>query len=643
MKIRIGLVGLGAVVLAVAWAAAAEPKDTTPLSEPAKAAAPAVAKDVPGSLALIPKESVAFIHIPSLKGLEDDLARFAKETGIELGRGEHPVLDLLAQRTSFGAGLDAAGNATIAFLDPKKYRDRYTLYVLPVADWDALLKFAPHEEMGPGLYALTGAVGPRYVARRGRYAFVTSSVRTMDAVAAAEPLGSAVGADALRLAAGPGPMVHINVHQLTTIYTDEIASWFRASSGQVYNQPDAVPYADMLTGYMLGIASFVDQVESLDAAVRFDSGGLAADIAVRFVEGAGVAEFLSAQTPGAAAMPMLMPAGRTLVSSVTLRLAPKERTALLLGATRFFLEKAPRPEPLPETTKAQVADAMRLFAESLGPDMTFLSAPAARGQGLATDVTILDLKDAEQFRKGLALVVASWEALADQLNLYLKFETAPEPQEIAGVPVIVYTPRLRFGIPARHLEFRERLRMLYGPEGLVYRVAVVGDKAVIGAGSDTTLMAETIQRLKAGKAPEASPALKALEGHLPRGQNVSLALNLPLYLAQALERGGTPADKIGTVDPGSTMAGLSLAADGATARMSSYWPYEQIRLAMDLLKRAAPEISKVPGSLFEPTPEGPPKGGAGVPPATPPTAPAPGPAKPPNPTPAAPETPTQKQ
>jgi len=91
------------------------------------------------------------------------------------------------------------------------------------------------------------------------------------------------------------------------------------------------------------------------------------------------------------------------------------------------------------------------------------------------------------------------------------------------------------------------------------------------------------------------------------------------------------------------MAGLSLAADGATARMSSYWPYEQIRLAMDLLKRAAPEISKVPGSLFEPTPEGPPKGGAGVPPATPPTAPAPGPAKPPNPTPAAPETPTQKQ
>jgi len=612
MRIRIGLVGLVLLALTATWAAAAEPKDTAPAIE-TKAAAPAAAKDVPGSLALIPKESVAFLHIPSLKALEDDLKRFSKESGIALGRGDHPVLDLLAQRTSIGAGLDAAGNATIAFLDPKKYHERYTLYVLPVADWDALLKFAPHEEMAAGLYALTGTVGPRYVARRGRYALVTSSVRTMDAVAAGEPLGSSVPAEVLRLVTGPGPMVHVNVHQLTTIYTDEIASWFRASSGQVYNQADAVAYADMLTGYMLGIASLIDQVESLDAAVRFDAGGLAADLSVRFVEGAGVAKFLSAQTPGSATTPM--PAGQPLISSVTLRLDPKERTALILGATQFFLEKAPRPEPLPETTKAQVADAMRLFAESLGPDMTFLSAPAARGQGIATDVTILDLKDAEQFRKGLALVVASWEALADQLNLYLKFETAPDPQEIAGVPVIVYTPRFRFGIPARHLEFRERLRMLYGPEGLVYRVAVVGDKAVIGAGSDTTLMAATIERLKAGKAPEASPALKALEGHLPPEQNLALAVNLPLYLAQALERGGTPADKIGTVDPGSTVAGLVVAADGATARMSSYWPYEQIRLAMDLLKRAAPEISKVPGSLFEPTPEGPPK--PPVPPAPP--------------------------
>jgi len=640
MRIRIGLVGLVLLALTATWAAAAEPKDTAPAIE-TKAAAPAAAKDVPGSLALIPKESVAFLHIPSLKTLEDDLARFSKESGIALGRGDHPVLDLLAQRTSIGAGLDADGNATIAFLDPKKYHERYTLYVLPVADWDALLKFAPHEEMAAGLYALTGTVGPRYVARRGRYALVTSSVRTMDAVAAGEPLGSSAGAEALRLATGPGPMVHVNVHHLTTIYTDEIASWFRASSGQVYNQPDALPYTDMLTGYMLGIASFIDQVESLDAAVRFDAGGLAADLSVRFVEGAGVAKFLAAQAPGLPGRPGAavtpMPAGQPLISSVTLHLDPKERTALILGATQFFLEKAPRPEPLPETTKDQVADAMRLFAESLGPDMTFLSTPAARGQGIATDVTILDLKDAEQFRKGLALVVASWEALADQLNLYLKFETAPEPQEIAGVPVIVYTPRLRFGIPARHLEFRERLRMLYGPEGLVYRVAVVGDKAVIGAGSDTTLMAETIERLKAGKAPEESPALKALEGHLPREQNLALAVNLPLYLAQALERGGTPADKIGTVDPGSTVAGLVVAADGPIARMSSYWPYEQIRLAMDLLKRAAPEISKVPGSLFEPTPEGPPKGGAGAPPpASPPAAPTPAVAKPPNPTPAAP-------
>jgi hypothetical protein len=595
------------VILAAGLAAAAEPAAPTPTAAatPTAAVTPTAPAAVPGSLALIPKDAVGFIHIPQIAGLEADLARLAKETGLVLGKGEHPVMDQLQQRTGLKAGLDPAGDATIGFSDPKQFRDRYTVYVVPVADWDAALKETPHESMAAGLYALTSAAGPRFVARRGRYAVVTSSLRTLDALVAAETLAAGLSPELQALVAGSGPVVHLDVHRLTSIYQDDIAQWFRAASGQVYNTPEAVAYADMLSSYMLGIADFVDQIETFDGSVRFGPEGVGLDVQLHFVDGAGVMKFLSAQAPGAA--PVVLPAGQPLTSSVTMHTDPKTRADLMLAATRFFLEKAPRPEPLPETTKDQVFQAMEAFAGSLGPNVSFLSAPATAGMGVAADVTILDVKDPEEFHKSLARLVAAWETLADQLNLYMKFELSPDKAELSGVPLTVYVPRFRFGIPARHQEFRERLKAIYGPEGLVYRIAMVGDKAVISSGSDLTLMRQTIERLKKGEAAETSPALDRLQKQLPRDQQITIALSLPMYVAQALQRGGTPLERIGTTDPGLEIAGLTLTAGGQGVRIASYLPHEQIRLAMDLLKRAAPEIAETPKSLFEPTKEGPPK------------------------------------
>jgi hypothetical protein len=399
-------------------------------------------------------------------------------------------------------------------------------------------------------------------------------------------------------------MFYVDVHRLSTIYQDDIIQWFKAASGQVYDTPDAAAYADMLSTYMLGMADFIDQIEAVGGAVTFGPDGVGLDLQVRFVEGASVAKFMSTQVPGTAALPM--PAGRPLVSAFTLRTDPKTRTDLMLAATRFFLDKAPRPQPLAEGTKDQVNEAMQTFAGSLGPDITFLSAPAEKGKGLSADVTVFDLKDPEQFRKGLSMMVASWEALADQLGLYMKFETSPDKAEIDGVPLTLYVPKFRFGVAARQDEFRQRLQTQYGPEGLVYRVAVVGNKALVASGSDLSLLADTISHLKKGEAAPVPPALERLRTHLPAGSQGTLAFSMPMYVAQSLLRGGTPADRIGTPDPGKEIAGLTLTAVGATVRVSSWFPHEQIRLAMDLLKHAAPDIAETPKSLFQPSTEGPP-------------------------------------
>jgi hypothetical protein len=602
---------VGLVILVAAVLQAADPPAGQSLHTEAVRPAGEGSTPQAGSLALLPASTVAFLQLPNLRQVEEDLKRFAERTGWSIGEGEHPLLGLLAARTGIEGGLDPEGSASIGFLDPKLYRERYTIYILPVADWKTLLDASRGEEMAPDLYALTGTSGPCFVARRGKFAIVTSSIRTMDAVAEADRLAPTLPPEEIARAAGPGPLLHIDVHRLKLIYEDEIGSWFRAASGQLYSRPDAVPYADIFVTYMLGIAGFIDQMETAEVGLRFGLEGLSVDLSVRFVDGAAIAQFLSTQTPGSAPIPSLT--DRPVTSVVTIRTDPKSRTDTILRATRFFLDKAPRPEPLSETDSDQVYQAVRVFAESLGPTMTLLSAPAAPGMGIASDVTILELKDPEQFQKGLELLVGAWETLADRLNLYLKFQAAPDPIDIEGVPVMQYIPRLRFGIPARHIEFRQQLRALYGPEGLVYRVAVVDHQAVVATGSDLVLFRQIIERLKTKEPLEPTPAMKQLQAFMPQEQQMSMAVNLPQFIGQALLRGGTSPDRLGTIDTGHQMVGLSLHAAGSTIRLNSYWPHEQLRLARELLAHAAPELTEAPKSMFEPSTEGPPNEGGEAP------------------------------
>jgi hypothetical protein len=574
----------------------------------APAAAPApetAAPSVPEALTYIPAGAVGFVLVPDMAALDAGLKRMAEKSGWQVGQGEQPVMDIVARRTGLKAGLDPAGSLCIGYLDPKQYRDRYTIFVLPVADWDALLKSAQGEEMSKDTYALTGTLGPRFVWRRGKYAVVTSSVRTLDAVAGVSHMPQGLSDATRARAAGKSPMAYLNVDRLKRAYEQEISSWFRAATGQMYSEPQAVAYADMLVAYMLGIADFLDQTETAEASVEFGPDGLGLDVAVRFVDGAGVAQFLAAQKPGSTPIPDV--GGQTLTSAVTMRVDPATRASFALRATAFFLEAAPRPEPLPEATKEYVYRAVRAFVGSLGEHMTFLSAPAAPGMGLVTNVTVFDIEDAARFREGVELMVVAWERLADQLNLYLRFEPQDDTALIEGVAFTTYVPRLRFGLPARHIQFRQRLRDMYGPEGLIYRVGIVGDRAVVGTGSDLALLRQVVRQLRSGAAEKTPASLERLHRHVPPDQNVFMELCLPLYLGESLRRGGTAADRGGTIDPGKERVGLGLRAEGSSAAVRTWLPYEQIRLTRELVLRAAPELADVPQSLFEPTPEGPPE------------------------------------
>ena len=250
-------------------------------------------------------------------------------------------------------------------------------------------------------------------------------------------------------------------------------------------------------------------------------------------------------------------------------------------------------------------EAVETLMNSLGPQMVTISATPSIGMGLESSVTILDLQNADDFKRGVGLFAAAWGELAEEMDLYASIRAVPDASEIEGVPVSLYLPKFRFGVNPNQSRFSEGMRALYGPEGLAYRIAVVGQKAVIATGSDLALFKKVIETLKAGKAAP-PPALAPLQGRLPPRQNLLALSRLPLFLRGAFLSGGTPPERVGEVDPGKELAGFSLSAEGASIRIVSYLPHEQLRLAKELLDRVAPELSKKTESLFEPPAEGPP-------------------------------------
>ncbi len=565
----------------------------------AAAAAPAAEGPALPALERLPADVIGFLYIPHLGRAEAALGQFRERTGVNLGGSEQPLRHALAVRTDIHVDLDPEGSAAVVWLDPKRFRNRYTVYVLPVTDWPALLGATGAEPMGVDFYALTGTRGPRFVLKAGDHALVTSSARTMEAVRA-QPgrLLNLLPPETRRRLARTGVHLHLDVGRLVEVYESEIASWFRASSGQIYYEPDAVAYADIFVAYMLAIADFVDQIETVDLSLRVGDDALGVDAAVQFLGGAPVADFLSAQFPAAPVAPPVSP--WPLTSLITTQMNARARTDLVLRLTDFYLEKAPRPQPLGEGTKHEVHEAMQTFLGSLGTRVVSMAAPAATGKGISAEVTVYQLTDAAQFQRGLELLAAAWERLADQLNLYLRVRIDPDVMRIGDVQVGRYEPRMRFGIPARHLQFRRQLRLLYGADELAYLVALVGDHAVVGVGADTSLFEKTVRQLAAGGTPEASEAVEHVRTELAGRQNVSVMASLPLTLRKSLLQGGTPPERIGNVRPGTSLVGLTLAFEGSAATMASHVPYEQIRLARELLDRVAPKVTQAPESLFEP-------------------------------------------
>ncbi|MDK1032037.1 MAG: hypothetical protein QGD94_08535 [Planctomycetia bacterium] len=551
------------------------------------------------ALEIIPGDAHAYIYIPSMSKLAKSLVAMSQKTGLETQFAPETIADAIRSRTGVGEGIDMNGPVLVAFLDPKLFEGRSTIYVQKAKDFDKLLLAHAGQEIDEEMYVLTGVEGARFAYLQNGHVLLTNSLRTLQAVRAAKAdAHTQLGKDAKALLSKSDVFINVNLSALLKARHKEMTLFYRAAAGDIFTQPELSAYAPMLVGMLAGLADVIDQAEGLAIGIQLLDNGIRIEAVLEFADGSSVAKFTAAQGKAATTDAFTNLAGDVpFAAASSISFSAKTLREEGHNAVAFFLDSAPRPEPRSEDLKAQVLKAVDMLLGSLQGEFTFMSAPGRQGMGSQASVTIIRLRDAEAFTKSVPLLIAAWQQLAKQMSVprdpnllsaSLDIRTTKGAEKYHGVSIDIIEPRMSFGLPPRDTSFRKQLSLLYGPDGFRYRLAVVGNSAVLTVGSDLRLFHAVIDNIAGGKKGLAAKgkvtaALKNLGGR----HNFVTVASLPMYLAESIRRSGSGKGgevTLGTVDAGNTLAGASALCEGRRIKFTAFVPHEQIGLSYDLLK-----------------------------------------------------------
>jgi len=563
-------------------------------------------------LAQLPADAYAVVTVRSIAELE---------TGLKAVLGEDTPAPEMAKgiEKDFPAGvLDARGRLFLVVLkDAHKFRG---VTLLPIKDESLLkgealdggivkMKFAPAiPNLPAGVEAPSKTV---YVLKMGAWAAFDADPESVKALAAA--------AEKMKVTDAQRDDVekhlvwaHANVTSLSELLRTKIEA--------EKNKPIDVPApagAPVSPAMAMRIGEWavrvLDQVPGADLVGDVQPTGITATFSVAM---AGESQLLAAAQAG---LPIEnfqfgLPASDRLVGAAWMRVdwprAVPPIKLLFRPLMDIFTEGAD------EATRKSLDDLMNSyeqFAAAMGSDAGMMFEPAPTGQGMFRMAETISLKDPAEYRKLMVQKMGAATGLVKTMMAKMgQAPGAPKPkmdmeykeaaETVEGLPVDVMRMKMEM-IPPADLPPDQAAKMkevmdktmtaMYGPEGMVMRIAVVDKRAVIVMG-DGAAMAKAIKAAR-GQGPElaASPELAARLAKLPKGSSAAGVISATQFVymmgsvaEQTMLQVLDPAVKQAAVDAGlkplepQTPAApvlVSARLDGPVARIAIDVPVSDIR------------------------------------------------------------------
>lgn len=536
-------------VIALGLAVGCEKKGEPPAEEPpattegaTKLPAPVppkVRQDVLEAARQLPREAMAWGVLRSPKALVDGLNGFL---GPELATAAaFPFSALPAGAVDMESPV--AWAATMGPAGPG------VVILMKVADADALK--GPPLEDGISMVPLALPKGPppMCVMQRGDWAAFSFAPHPLRSLRDSTDTFRLDEATADRLSGGVA-WIQINAETLAAL-AKPMLKQVRSELEQrpreaVAEQLDLIDWADDVLG----------QVETFELVADPGDAGLVMRTAVTLREGGSLLEMARTLKPLETYDMALPPTDRVVVAGWArvdaAALAPKVREFVDPLATFFFAmlsEMQGRKGPEAQIARdlrepiREVLDLAETFGPALGDQYGYVMELPEPDEGFYRVTQTAALKDAAAYASGLreysvafddllkALLGAVPRGAGAEFDMGMEFE--PSAETIEEVPVDVM--RFRFEMeppPDAPPHVREMLRnpmaSFYGPDGLVWRSAIVEKRAVATMGGKD-VMAEAIRNARRGGELAEQPAVAAALRRVPEGSSAVYLISTPAY------------------------------------------------------------------------------------------------------------------
>ena len=540
---RSGLLAALAVSLVLAGC---ESAPEAPPPEPPKPETPAPkepVQDLAWAVGQAPADACVVLTIAGAADLEKNLKALVGPDGDELDI-VHELDEGLPTE-----GLDPAG--PLVLIVPAALDETAPVLLVRIKDETAI----KGEKAGAGILATKRSLGPEkgersgYVLKMGSWGAVADSPDAIKAILRAEK--KVALSDAQRAAIAKRMVwVHLNPASLAAAGK----RFFDKAQKQMAEDPQAPKMPDATMNMLGALLTLAGDVTRFEATADVKPTGITADVEAEFDKASDLFALAQSGVP-VKNYKAGLPRADGLILAVWAGMDWAKAIPPMKGLMKPIFDIIAEGED--EKTRKAI-DSMWASYEKWGAVMgnhfAMVMEVPKPGAGLYQLAETFTIKDPDQYRKLLKeYMETSMDAMDVMMSKFVAMPGVPQmpnvkgkteykeaAETVEGVPVDVW--RITFDItlppdapPEAAKQLKAMLDTIYGPEGMTFRMALVGKTAIATMG-DPGVMARTIKAVK-GEAPDlsADPKVAAALKRIPQGEGAALmsAANY-MYLAMGM-------------------------------------------------------------------------------------------------------------
>jgi hypothetical protein len=541
-------------------------------------------------MTLVPSEALVVIKIKNIKDVSDKVAALSQQWGLANIRPElNDPLGTILTAANLGPGLDKAGEAAVAVMDPGQgQQEPDVLILVPVSDFKAFAAALPNAKAEGALtqFSMGGNPEPGFAADWGKYAAISPKKELLSKKGGGMQVAGAAGKEIGSKDVIAYANLKVIRKSLLPLLQQNKGQMLKGIEQQMANAPGANPkYAGVMRAYLGQFVNaaeeFLTDADGATFGLSLSKEGISTTLLAEFEPNSYLGKSFGAMRNSDASFTTGLPQGKYFffggmaVDPAGIKLfndfvAPIEKELAALGNEGKAIQ--------------QYVSAMK-DSLTATKSMNFgMVAPAANMIGQEGIIQVVNVvtgdaaKLADAQKRMLAVQDQFMQATGAGANV--KSTATPGAKTVQGVKLDQYTTSFA-GQPQTPQEQQMQfvLQMLYGPKGInAFSGQVGADKSIMVAGGNDQLLESAVTAAKGGADALGTGTAAQVSKALPQNRLASFYLPIDTIATTVMDvmaQRGMPAGV--KLPPNLPPLGASVATEGTALRVDGYIPAQTVQ------------------------------------------------------------------